>query len=128
MSLNQIESEIRAGSFLEPIQQELALFSSDQQHYARTYNLPVRYSLVTPPSSFTYLTNLNDPADFNRVHAPFRHDRSTRNKTLIAKYNKHIKEIQKEELHNILQPNPLATSPSEEREYESLRLILFPPE
>lgn len=128
MSLDQIESEIRAGSFLEPIQSELALFSSDQQPYARTHNLPVRYSPAMPPSFIASPTNPNDLVDFNRIYTPFRRDRASHNSTLIADYKKQIKRIRREELHNILQPNPLASTPTEEREYEFLRLILFPPE
>lgn len=128
MSLNQIGSEIKAGSFIEPIQQELALFSSDQQSYARTHNLPVKYSPVTPPFRIAPPTNSDDLVDFNRIHAPFRRDRSSHNSTIIADYKRQIKKTQRENLRDILQPNPLASTPIEEREYESLRLILFPPE
>lgn len=128
MSIKQIESALRAGTFSEPIQQELALFSSDQQPYARTHSLPVRYSPAMPPSSLASSTNPNDEVDFNRIYAPFRRDRASHNSTIIADYRRQIKKIQREGSRDISQPNPLTSTPTEEREYEKYHLFLFPPE
>ncbi|MBI2631405.1 hypothetical protein HYW75_00185 [Candidatus Pacearchaeota archaeon] len=125
MTPKQIEVSIREGTFREPVQTELTLFSSDQPLYIHNGSL-VKYS---PPSEtlLAKFPNCNDK-DFNKIHHPSHRDHSSYNRTIIAQHRRQIRAIQRQEMREILQQYPLTQTPAEVRDYIEQHLALFPPD